>query len=116
MRLLALFAACVVVLGCVAALPGSREGVSTNDTTCGAVRERLIANARGVASDFARGCRTKDDCRLVSASIACQESCPVAVLASEASEFAGALKRFDAANCSTPILTQCGAAPLCAAS
>jgi hypothetical protein len=123
MRPVVTFAACVpmlaasiVVVGCVVAPLRPPEGGGANDTKCGVVRERLIANARGVASAFATGCRTKDDCRLVSATIACQESCPVAVLAAKESQFAAALKRFDAANCSAPILTQCGADPLCAAS
>ena len=77
-------------------------------------KQEILAHIDRLASRRQRGCRSDDQCGLISLEISCQPGCPGAVLAGQAGAFREELTAFDREVCPR-VDTSCGIAPACAA-
>lgn len=102
------------------ARPGSAAAPSqaaVSDAACVDARIKMIADARTFATSLRAGCVQDTDCVMIDPSIACQESCPVAVLASKAQAMRSSVAQFESDKCGAAdrqALAGCGASPSCA--
>ncbi len=66
---------------------------------CHQARMSMVQRATNLTQQYRTGCQVNSDCTLVSTSLSCQESCPMAILGSNLDAYEKALKTIERDAC-----------------
>jgi hypothetical protein len=80
---------------------------------CHRAKMAMAQKATDLAGQHRNGCRVNSDCTLVSTSLSCQESCPLAILASGRASYEKALRATESESCASQS-NKCRVGFLCA--